>query len=710
MNEQERQAYLDQYHAAKETGVPFFPDIIFKDILVSALVFGILVALAYFVGVPTEARANPADTTYTPRPEWYFLFLFQLLKYFPGNLEVIGVVVIPTLAIVLMLALPFIDRSPKRHYLKRPVATLMATAMVAGVVTLSVLSLREAPPPQAAVAVDAAAALYSKNCSNCHGPSITVPTGTDLHQLIAKGKHEGMPAWGGDLSADEIDALAGFINSPSGSALFTIQCGGCHELTVLAAGNPLELQRVLDEGPTYPPHATVKVPKWNDTLSASERNALLNFLAAPDGQRLFAVNCAGCHGRGVVYTGDEQQLRQLISEGGQHLTMPGWRSTLSDADLDTLAAYVVSPSTMPAGKTLFGQHCASCHGQVVPTAPDQATARKTIATGGGHITMPVWGKVLTPEQLNALVSYTLAASKTGGTGAGALLFAENCSGCHGQFGEGGPNPSRPGDIISPISSAEFLKTRDDVTLRAIISQGQPEFGMSPFGTTNGGPLSDDEIDAVVAFVRSWQANPPVALPTEVAVVATPVPVPLSGAKIYADVCSRCHGVYGEGGTGTALADPEFQSNYDDKALFDMISKGRIASPMIGWGEILTHDQIDQLVQFIRSLQPAAAKPTGTPSVAPSFSKQILPLLNERCSFCHSAKTQLGGWDASSYKNVMTTGVHGPVVVPGNINGSLLAQKVRGFQTSGNIMPPTGLMSDAEVRVLLDWIATGAADN
>ena len=710
MNEQERKAYLDHYHDAKEKGVPFFPDVIFNDILISLVVFGVLVALAYFVGVPTEARANPADTTYTPRPEWYFLFLFQLLKYFPGNLEVIGVVIIPTLVIVLLLALPFIDRSPKRHYLKRPVASLAALVVVAGVVTLSVLSVREAPPPQAAVAVDKAAALYSKNCSNCHGPSIAVPPGTDLHQLIAKGKHDGMPAWGGDLSADEIDTLAGFITSPQGSALFTAQCGACHQLTVLAAGNPLELQRVLDEGPTYPPHAAVKVPQWSDTLSADERNALLNFLAAPDGQRLFAINCAGCHGRGVVFTGDEQQLRALIAEGGQHLTMPAWRGTLSEADLDTLAAYVINPAAVPAGQKLFGQHCSSCHGPVVPPAPDLATARQIIATGGGHITMPVWGKVLTPEQLTALVNYTLAASKTGGTGAGAQLFAENCSGCHGQFGEGGPNPSRPGDIISPISSAEFLKTRDDVTLRAIISQGQPDFGMSPFGSTNGGALSDEEIDSVVAFIRSWQANPPVELPTEVPVVATPIPEPLSGAKIYADICSRCHGINGEGGTGTALADPEFQSNYDDKALFDMISQGRIASPMIGWGAILTRDQIDQLVQYIRSLQPAASRPTPTPSVAPSFSRQVLPLLTEKCAVCHSAKTQLGGWDASSYQNVMTSGVHSPVVVPGNVTGSLLAQKIRGFQTSGNIMPPTGLMSGDEIRLILDWIATGAAGN
>src|SRR3972149_2097109 len=96
-------------------GVPFFPDIVFKDAVISLFLFLILLALAYFIGAPLEARANPADTTYTPRPEWYFLFLFQLLKYFPGELEVVGVVVLPTIAIILLFLLPFLDRSSRRH-------------------------------------------------------------------------------------------------------------------------------------------------------------------------------------------------------------------------------------------------------------------------------------------------------------------------------------------------------------------------------------------------------------------------------------------------------------------------------------------------------------------------------------------------------------------------------------------------------------------
>ncbi|MGE5250903.1 MAG: c-type cytochrome [Bacteroidota bacterium] len=551
MNDEEKKQYLKEYKASKEAGVPFFPDIIFKDVVVSLVIFLILVGLAYFVGVPMEARADPNDTTYTPRPEWYFLFLFQLLKYFPGKLEVIGVMVIPGLFILLLFLLPFLDRSPRRHFLNRPFASLAAVVVVGGILGLTWLSVREAPPPQIAAPVDQAAALYAENCANCHGSSISVPPGTDLHKLIAQGKHEGMPAWGGDLSTDEIDLLAGFITSPKGSALYTQYCGDCHKSLVQASGNPQELARVFDEGPNYPPHRSEAIPNWNFVLTDTERNALLNFLAAPDGQRLFEINCSGCHGFGVPFAGTEAELRDLISKGGQHLSMPAWKGTLSETDLETLAAYVTSPSANPAGQTLFSQHCSACHGDHVPAAPDVETARRIISSGGPHVTMPVWGNILTPEQLDALVQYTLAASKGKGPDEGARLFADQCSACHGQYGGGGPSPVRAGDLIPPISSAEFLRTRDDVTLRNIISQGQPDLGMNPFGSAYGGQLSDEQIDAIITFMRTWETNPPPSSPT-----STPAPVPTQPATtggtpgevsfsgqvlpILAAKCQMCH--------------------------------------------------------------------------------------------------------------------------------------------------------------------------
>ena len=712
MNEKEKKSYLEGYKKAKEKGVPFFPDIIFKDAVVSLIIFLALVALAYFLGAPVEERANPNDTNYTPRPEWYFLFLFQLLKYFPGNLEVIGAMILPGLFIVLLILLPFIDKSSKRHFLNRPFASIAALVVVAGIGILTILSVVEAPPPQVTVEVDQAAALYVANCANCHGESIDVLPGTDLHQVIAAGTHEGMPAWGGDLSTDEIDQLAGFILSPNGSAIYVQQCETCHDQMVQAVGNPLELQRVFAEGPDYSGHAGVDIPDWNEALSAAERNALLNFLAAPDGQRLFAINCSGCHGQGVAFAGTEEELHTLISQGGQHLAMPAWKGTLSENDLNALAAYVVDPGSYPAGATLFGQHCAACHGEKVPSTPDRESAVKIISSGGSHMTMPVWGNILTQEQLDALVKYTYDASKGGGTGIGETLFANYCSACHGQFGEGGVNPALAGDIIAPISSAEFLKTRDDTTIRNIISQGQPDFGMSPFGDANGGPLDDEQLDALVEYIRSWEANPPVqgppqlptATPPPVVTAPTPEPVPsLTGGQLFAIACASCHGSTGEGGVGPAFNVDEFQEKYDDQVLFDTISNGHTATPMVAWGDNLSKEQIQLLVDYIRVLGGILPE---TQTV--SFSGQVAPLFQAKCQMCHNQGTALGGWDATSYQAVMTTGNSGTVVVPSDISKSILAQLVTGAK--GVLMPPSGKMSDAEIQIILDWIAAGALEN
>jgi len=705
MNEQERKEYLEKYKKAKEKGVPFFPDIIFKDTVATLIVFLVLVALAYFVGIPVEERANPGDTNYTPRPEWYFLFLFQLLKYFPGNLEVIGAMILPGLFVLLLILLPFIDKSPKRHFLNRPYASIAALAVVGGIGALTVLAVVEAPPPQEAVVVDQAAVLYASNCANCHGERIDVPPGTDLHQVIAAGTHEGMPAWGGDLSTDEIDLLAGFILSPNGSALYVRQCETCHSQMIQAAGNPLELQRVFSEGKGYPGHAEVDIPDWSTTLSVTERNALLNFLAAPDGQRLFAINCAGCHGKGVAFAGTEEELADLVIQGGQHLSMPAWKGTLSENDLEALAAYVVDPGSYPAGATLFGQHCAACHGDKVPTAPDRESARRIISGGGAHITMPIWGDILTQEQLNALVQYTYEASKGGGIGVGESLFAENCSLCHGQFGEGGPNPARAGDIIAPISTSEYLKTRDDVTLRNIISNGQPNFGMSPFGVEFGGPLEGEQISAIVEYMRSWETNPPVDLPPDIISVTPSAPdePSLSGSKIFASICSSCHGQNGEGGIGPALNTQEFQDKYDDQTLFDTIDTGHAATSMIAWGEILTSDQILQLVRYIRALNS-----DGTNISSGSFSGQVFPIFEAKCVVCHSSNRALGGWDATSYDSVMSSGENAPVVIPGDVENSLLAQYLLG--SNGKFMPPLGALPDESVQAILDWIEAGAENN
>ena len=700
MNEQEKRDYLESYHQAKEKGVPFFPDILFKDAVISLLIFLILAALAYFVGAPLEARANPADTTYTPRPEWYFLFLFQMLKYFPGKLEVVGVVVLPTLGILFLLALPLLDRSPRRYFVNRPVISALAGLAVTGIVALTVLAIRESPPPAEATAGDQTAMLYARNCAPCHGATITVAADTNLHAIIAQGKHEGMPAWSSDLTTDQIDALAGFILSPGGSRLFAENCAACHDVAELVAGAPLQLKNALEQGKNFPPHLDIAVPEWSEVMDQPQRTALLNFLVAPDGQRLFAVDCSPCHGRAVAFAGDENELRAIISKGGLHLEMPPWQEKLSDAEMTALASYVVDPASLPEGKKSFQQFCSACHGARVPKAANLDEARQIIAGGGPHQTMPVWGEVLTAEQLDALVVYTLSAAKGTSLEVGQELFSRNCAPCHGDFGEGGPNPAIPADIIAPISTAEFLKTRDDFTLRAVTAQGQPNFGMSPFGSAFGGPLDGDDIDAIVAYMRSWEANPPVEIPPEVSTA----PISLSGKELFGEVCAQCHGANGEGRIGPALREAQFQKRNTDQDIFDTINLGHAATPMIAWGEILTAKQIQQLVEFIRELGQAA--PAESPAGPPTFANDVLPIFEAKCEVCHGT---LGGWNGTSYTKAMESGDHAPVVVPKDVAGSLLAQKLLGTQTTGAIMPPAGKLPEAEVQIILDWIAAGAPE-
>jgi mono/diheme cytochrome c family protein len=324
--------------------------------------------------------------------------------------------------------------------------------------------------------------------------------------------------------------------------------------------------------------------------------------------------------------------------------------------------------------------------------------------------MPVWGSILTEEQLDALVSYTLSASRGTSLEVGQQLFAQNCAPCHGSFGEGGANPARPDDVIAPISTGEYLKTRDDFTLRAIIAQGQPNFGMSPFGTAYGGPLEEEEIDAIVAYMRAWEENPPVELPPEVSAGA----VSLEGAEIYRELCSQCHGPQGEGQIGPALSDPAFQAANSDQDIFDTINLGHEATAMIGWGEILSAEQIQQLVEVIRQMEPSpaetpasTAQETQPATSSPSFIADVLPIFDAKCKACHGT---LGGWDGSTYESVMNSGDHAPVVIPGDTEGSLLVQKLLGTHTEGTIMPPGGKLPDDEIQIIVDWVVAGAPDN
>jgi mono/diheme cytochrome c family protein len=176
VNEENKKQYLERYQQAKQKGVKFYPDIIYKDMLVSFALFIVLIMLAIFVGVANEPKADPSDSAYVPRPEWYFLFLFELLKYVPGSIEWVGTAILPGLAVAALFLLPFIDRNPHRHWSKRKFAVSFMTVIVLGMVALTIMAAVSTPPMEEielagtiSEQIILGSDLYSVECAECHG-------------------------------------------------------------------------------------------------------------------------------------------------------------------------------------------------------------------------------------------------------------------------------------------------------------------------------------------------------------------------------------------------------------------------------------------------------------------------------------------------------------------------------------------------------------
>jgi ubiquinol-cytochrome c reductase cytochrome b subunit len=122
----------------------FFPRQVYKDIVVMAGVFAAIAALAIYSPVELLDQASPEPTDYNPEPEWYFLFLFQLLrlKIFSGQMgEFMGAIALPGLFVLLLISLPFISRNPERHPLKRPFAMSAVVLLLVGIAVLTWMAI-----------------------------------------------------------------------------------------------------------------------------------------------------------------------------------------------------------------------------------------------------------------------------------------------------------------------------------------------------------------------------------------------------------------------------------------------------------------------------------------------------------------------------------------------------------------------------------------
>ena len=180
MNRGQKEYYKRDYAQAKAEGKPFFPYAIYKDHLIALLAVAGVIALAIWQRVEVGEPVNPASTDFVPRPEWYFLFLFELLKIFKGENVFTPVImatfIVPNILMVLLIALPFIDRGPERRLHKRPIALATAVLVIFSLFWLTHTAM-EAGTGQAEgvefenLTPDAEAGLelfLTSGCTSCH--------------------------------------------------------------------------------------------------------------------------------------------------------------------------------------------------------------------------------------------------------------------------------------------------------------------------------------------------------------------------------------------------------------------------------------------------------------------------------------------------------------------------------------------------------------
>src|SRR5918994_5660100 len=149
MNQAEKERYLREYAMFKAKGKPFYPYAVAKDSIMAAIVVLLIAFLSILFGAELGPKADPTTTTYVPRPEWYFLFLFELLRVIkPPELVPVAMVIIPTIAMVLLLLLPFYDRGPERRPERRPIATTAGILTIIAMAYLTFLGASAGSPTE----------------------------------------------------------------------------------------------------------------------------------------------------------------------------------------------------------------------------------------------------------------------------------------------------------------------------------------------------------------------------------------------------------------------------------------------------------------------------------------------------------------------------------------------------------------------------------
>jgi ubiquinol-cytochrome c reductase cytochrome b subunit len=308
--------------------VPFYPWHFIKDTLMMAAIFALLLTFAVKFPAHLDEIANPADASYIPRPDWYFLSLFELLKYFPGPFEPVATMVIPGLVVGFLLLLPFLDRGPDRRPFGRARlgVTMVMLAIAAGVIALTAIGLTHMPEKYdpddwgpRAIAGHQLVSAEGNKCARCHvsgGPAapleITRITKDEEWLLshmadpvaIAPGvRTEEDPSPSALLTRPQAQAVLAYLRRIRAGATppaisddqrvaaltFSTSCAGCHKISgeggesgpdlsrVGARRDAASIKRIIREPTSEYPDTLM--PSFAERLSEQQINALVDYLA-----------------------------------------------------------------------------------------------------------------------------------------------------------------------------------------------------------------------------------------------------------------------------------------------------------------------------------------------------------------------------------------------------------------------------------------------
>jgi mono/diheme cytochrome c family protein len=484
-----------QLKAAEE---PFWPKQALKDgVLALAFLIGLGV-WAYWRPAPLEERADPSKL-YEARPEWYFMFLFQLLSYFKGPYEIVGTFILPLLFFLILFFWPLLDRNPHRSPLRRPFAMGALTLGTAGLIGLTIFAIatdvRMHEPVQAVAAAPPPAEpagpiqrldvprLYETHCQACHGvdgsgqaarermpdiPDFTSLSWQAAHpeveiaHRIMDGSGKFMLPFRDKLTKDENLALAIYVRA------FSVEFN--------RPGPPVAGK----EPPKEPPKEPTPLPPSGLPAEELYRTQL----------------CMSCHdrdGSGKVVRSampkipdfkeedwqkahaDDAALARSIREGVKGTFMPATKDRLAAEDVDKLVAFVRS----------FKERTVVKEEPKEPPKPPDAPKIDVIPPKPPS-------KPPGPSDEERAAKVRVA----------SVIYREYCVNCHGADGRGSSLKAVMPDLPDFTSTA-WQDARKNFDLKAGILNGKGR-QMPAFADR----VKDDQAGALVAYVRAFGPERP----------------------------------------------------------------------------------------------------------------------------------------------------------------------------------------------------------